>query len=412
MKSLEVRMQLDSDALRPVGILAEKSRRIYFEYDADFIRSGLWLSPFKVPLKAGLHEHKDINFGPVFGLFDDSLPDGWGLLLMDRFFRQKGISPENVSVLDRLSYIGSHAMGALTYHPAMSKDESATEQFINLHNMAGQAYQVMTGDVGDLLPLLLRAGGSPGGARPKVLIGVKDEQMISGEGDLPEGYGHWLVKFFSAKECCDEGRVEFAYSKMAKAAGIQMSDTRLFLTNEGDAFFGVERFDRKKNQRFHIHSFGNMIHSNFRIPSCDYEMFLRVTRILTKNHSDVVAAFRMMVFNILAFNRDDHVKNFSYIMDHTGGWHLAPAYDLTFAAGPGGEHSMTVAGEGRTPRREHLFTLAEGAGLERRHVLSILEEVMESVAGWRQYALDSGVGKQRLQAIKQRIEEAMKGLGP
>ena len=205
----------------------------------------------------------------------------------------------------------------------------------------------------------------------------------------------------------DEGRIEYAYSLMAKEAGIKMPETRIFETKEGDAFFGVERFDRERNKRFHIHTFGNMIHSNFRIPSCDYEMLLRVTRILTKSYDDVVAAFRLMVFNILAYNRDDHVKNFSFIMDHEGIWHFAPAYDLTFSIGPGGEHSMTVAGEGRSPGRKQILELAEGAGIEQRDARCIIDAVIESVSNWKRSAREAEVGKQRTKEIDDHIKTAL-----
>lgn len=141
----------------------------------------------------------------------------------------------------------------------------------------------------------------------------------------------------SGQDAIDDGRIEFAYSNMARAAGLEMPETRLFTTSEGDAFFGVARFDRKQNRRFHVHTFGNLIHSNFRIPQCDYEQLLKTTRILTKNQTDVAAAFRLMVFNILAHNRDDHVKNFAFMLNDHNEWRLTPAYDLTFAHGPGGE---------------------------------------------------------------------------
>ena len=398
MKSLDVKVSFAPGESRHVGRLVERENRLFFESDAEFLASPLWLSPFKLPPTPGVHEHKDRSFGPVFGVFDDSMPDGWGLLLMDRYFRQRGVAPEGMSVLDRLSYMGNHAMGALTYHPSMEDGESSTE-LLDLHGLAGEAYRVMSGDAGDVLPALLRAGGSPAGARPKVLVGVKGDQVVSGEGDLPEGYDQWLVKFFAKAANRDEGRVEYAYSMMAKSAGIAVPEARLFHTREGDAFFGVERFDRDGSRRVHIHSFGNMIHSNFRIPGCDYEMLLRVTRILTKSHRDIVAAFRIMVFNVLSHNRDDHVKNFSYIMDRDGVWHLSPAYDMTFSHGPGGQHSMTVAGEGVAPGRSHMLKLAAGAGIEPPEALGIIEEVMESVSRWKRHAAGSGVGEQRIREI-------------
>ncbi len=408
MKRLEVNLCLNRVDSRRVGELVEDNHRLYFEYDSDFLNSPFLLSPFKLPPKPGLLEHRERSFGPLFGLFDDSLPDGWGLLLMDRVFRQKGIDPAGVSVLDRLSYLGEHTMGALTYQPALNADDSPDAQILSLHDLAGQAYQLLSGDVRDVLPLLCRVGGSPGGARPKVLVGINGDSVISGESDLPDGYEHWMVKFFSREECRDEGRVESAYAAMAKTAAIAMPPTRLFETREGEAFFGVKRFDRDENSRFHVHTFGNMIHSNFRIPSCDYEMLLRVTRLLTKNHCDVVMAFRLMIFNILSCNRDDHVKNFSFIMDHGGVWHFSPAYDLTFSSGPGGEHSMTVAGEGRAPQKSRVLELAAGCGIEKRAAVEIIDEVASVISQWKKFASAAGVGPRGVNEISTKMHAQMK----
>ena len=390
MKKLDVYFTSAPEENRRIGELAEADRKIYFEYDSEFLKNPLWLSPFKLPPEPGLHEHSDRSFGPLFGLFDDSLPDGWGLLLMDRYFRQQGIPPETVSPLDRLAYMGTRAMGALTYHPPAQTDNQ-WDAALDLHSLAQEAYRVLEGNVADVLPQLMRAGGSPGGARPKVLIGLKDNSMISGTDVLPDGYTGWMVKFPAKQDAIDDGRIEYAYSNMAKAAGLQMPVTRLFTTPAGDAFFGAERFDRKQNQRLHVQTFGNLIHSNFRIPGCDYEQLLKITRVLTKNQTDVDAAFRLMVFNILAHNRDDHVKNFSFMLNERNEWRLTPAYDLTFSHGPGGEHTMTVAGEGRAPDRPHIMRVAEGAGITKNRANEIIGEVSSALSDWLRFADEAGV---------------------
>ena len=390
MKKLDVYLTTTPGENRRIGELAEADRKIYFEYDADFLQDPIWLSPFKLPPEPGLHEHRDLSFGPLFGLFDDSLPDGWGLLLMDRHFRQQGIPPETVSPLDRLATMGSRAMGALTYHPPAQIDHQR-DAALDLHRLAQEAYQVLEGNIADVLPQLRIAGGSPGGARPKVLIGLKDHSMISGADALPDGYTGWIVKFPSKQDAVDDGRIEYAYSNMAKAAGLQMPATRLFTTPTGDAFFGAERFDRKQNQRLHVQTFGNLIHSNFRIPGCDYEQLLKITRVLTKNQTDVDAAFRQMVFNILAHNRDDHVKNFSFMLNERNEWRLTPSYDLTFTHGPGGEHTMTVAGEGRAPNRSHIMRVADGAGITKTRANEIIGEVSSALSDWQRFADEAGV---------------------
>jgi serine/threonine-protein kinase HipA len=308
-----------------------------------------------------LFEHSDRDFGPLPGLFDDSLPDGWGLLLMDRYFRKIGLRLDTVSPLDRLSWLGTRTMGALTYFPPQAGEDVDASVF-DLHDLARHSREILTGQAVDILPQLLKAGGSPGGARPKVLIGYQPAtgKVVSGEEDLPEGFEHWIVKFATKQDADDAGPIEYAYSLMARSIGIDMPPTRLFETAEGDRFFGVKRFDRDGNRRFHVHTFGNLIQA--------------------------------MVFNVLVHNRDDHVKNFAFILDDaTGDWSITPAYDLSFTAGPGGEHSMTLAGEGRNPGREHILRLAEQAGVSTREANRVIETVQICVDRWSEFAAQAGV---------------------
>ncbi len=393
MKKLEVRFTRSPEESLHVGTLAEERGRVFFEYAPRFLATGLSLSPFRLPFETGLFEHRDRGFGPLPGLFDDSLPDGWGLLLMDRHFRSLGLTPAAVSPLDRLSWLGTWTMGALTYHPPAAREGTDASVF-DLHDLGRQSQEVLSGASVDVLPQLLIAGGSPGGARPKVLVGFDPAtgDLVSGEGDLPEGFEHWIVKFTARTDSPDAGAIEQAYSSMAVAAGIDMPPTRLFETAEGDRFFGARRFDRDGNRRFHVHTFGNLIQTDFRVPSADYADLLKATSLLTRNHCDVLRAFRRMVFNVLAENRDDHVKNFAFILsDASGEWTLSPAYDLVFSPGPGGEHTMTLAGEGHHPGRSHLLRLAERAGVSGREADGILGEVQASVSRWADWATQAGV---------------------
>jgi serine/threonine-protein kinase HipA len=411
MKKLEVRLRREPGEERIVGQLAEigprpAGRQVVFEYDPAFLRDPLWLSPFKLPPESGLIEHRDHAFGPIFGLFDDSLPDGWGLLLMGRFFKQRGSALAEVSVLDRLAYLGTRTMGALTYHPPADPANSAPTR-LDLHEMARASEPVIAGTAGEVLPLLLRAGGSPGGARPKVLVGVSGDSILAGEDDLPPGYTHWIVKFHTREDSPDAGPGELAYSLMAREAGLAMPPARLFETAEGERFFGAERFDRRGNHRYHVHTFGNLIHANFRIPSCDYRQLLEVTRILTRDHQAVLECYRRMVFNVLTHNRDDHVKNFAFRMTDEGNWELAPAYDLVFARGPGGEHTMTVAGEGRAPARRHLLQVAAPAGIADRDAEAILEDVAAAAAQWRAHARRAGVSAKSTKVVEKAIGECL-----
>ena len=210
-----------------------------------------------------------------------------------------------------------------------------------------------------------------------------------------------------SRDSPDAGPGELAYSLMARDAGIAMPPARLFETRQGERFFGVERFDRQGNHRYHVHTFGNLIQANFRIPSCDYRQLLEVTRILTKNHQDVLECYRRMVFNVLTHNRDDHVKNFAFRLTDEGNWELAPAYDLVFTPGPGGEHTMTVAGEGRAPARSHLLQLAGPAGLTSREAQSILDDVASAAARWRAYVRQAGVSPRTAKQVGNAIEECL-----
>ncbi|MCP4683669.1 MAG: type II toxin-antitoxin system HipA family toxin, partial [Desulfobacterales bacterium] len=346
----------------------------------------------KLPLQPEIFEHKDRDFSPVFGLFDDSLPDGWGLLLMDRFLRGRGYDIDALSILDRLAFFGANTMGALIYEPEMDLKRSDNTPF-DVHNLSIQSNDILTGNTDEVLPQLINAGGSPGGARPKVLVGIFNEKMISGEADLPEHFEHWIIKFPAGNDFPDAGPLEYAYSLMARDAGIKMSETRLFSTPEGDRFFGIKRFDRKGNKRFHVHTFGNLIHSNFRIPSQDYDQFFRAVINLTKNHQDLTRAFRQMVFNIFTNNRDDHVKNFAFIMDHEGEWSLSPAYDLIYSPGPGGQHSMTVSGEGKAPAKSDIYKLGEKHGIGKQVIGGIVEQVSAAANRFIRHAQSAGVSK-------------------
>lgn len=390
MRKLEARLFWEDEQV-VVGTLAEQERRIYFEYDAGFLDAPLPISPFKLPARPGLFEHAERDFAEVFGVFNDSLPDGWGLLLMDREFKKRGLAPATVSVLDRLAYIGARGMGALTYHPpAASAGEERLR--VDLDVLARQAERVLEGSAEEVLPALRIAGGSPGGARPKVLVGVHDdERIISGTSNLPEGYRHFLVKFPAKEDAPDIGAVEAAYTLMAQHAGVQVPPTRLFETRDGGRYFGAERFDREGNRRLHMHTLGGLLHASHRLPSMEYEGFLKATLVLTKHQRQVEEAFRRMAFNVLAHNRDDHVKNFSYLMDRAGGWRLAPAYDLVFSAGPRGHHTMAIAGEAERPTERDMLRVAEDCDVDPRRAREIIQEVRDAVKQWPGFARSTGV---------------------
>ena len=222
--------------------------------------------------------------------------------------------------------------------------------------------------------------------------------MVSGVTDLPEGYRHYLIKFGALEDGPGIGAVEAAYAIMAREAGIEMPHTRLFETAEG-RYFGVERFDINGERR-HIHTLGGLLHASHRHPSIEYDALLRATLMLTRDHRQVVAAFRQMAFNVLAHNRDDHSRNFSFVMARNGTWTLTPAYDIVFSYGPQGWHMMAVEGEAQKPTSSQMLRVGEANGVNRKDGQRIIEQVEVAVGDWPRIARDLGVPDERIQHIE------------
>jgi serine/threonine-protein kinase HipA len=377
---------------RALGRLAMNERKILFEYDDAFLRSNIEISPFKLPLKAGVHLCDDNLFDGLFGVFNDSLPDGWGRLLLDRQVERHGILRGQLTPLDRLAYVGENGMGALSYQPDLATI-ATSEQNIELDKIAQEAQIVLTGSNEEIFEELLQLNGSSGGARPKIVaqVNLDKTKIIHGLHTLKSGYEHWMIKFTSSTDPKDNGAIEYAYSLMANEAGINMPDTHLFKTDKGATYFGIKRFDREGNKAIHMHSLCGLIHADHNNPSLDYEDFLKVTLILTKNMEEVEQAFRLACFNVFIHNRDDHSKNFSFILDNSNQWKLSPAYDLTFSYGPAGEHSTMIMGEGKNPNMEHLIALAKKVSIKESVAKNIIEQVRHAVNQWTTFSDEVGV---------------------
>lgn len=381
-----------ADKHMPVGRLAYQNRQIYFEYDPAFLKTNLEISPFKLPLKAGVHRGDNHIFEGLFGVFNDSLPDGWGRLLLDRRLKKLAIDSNALTPLDRLAYVGKHGMGALLYEPDKSSIEGDAH-VLDLDVLAEESLHILEGDSDGILEELLQLGGSSAGARPKVMVGVDHsfQNIIYGVDALNNHYSHWMIKFRNTEDPLDIAAIEYAYSNMAIKAGLEMMPTHLFPSRKGIGHFGVKRFDRNGNEKVHMHTACGLFHADFRIPSLDYKELLQGTFLLTKNHLEVQKMFRLAAFNVFAYNRDDHSKNFSFLMDNNGEWHLAPAYDLTFSAGPGGEHSTSVMGEGKNPGVTELMKLAEVNHIKPADAKECIEQVKASIAEWPSLAKEAGV---------------------
>jgi serine/threonine-protein kinase HipA len=400
------------DKLQKVGRLQAIKRDIYFEYDAEFLTAKLEISPIHLPLKIGIGAvaAKPEPFEGLFGVFSDSLPDGWGRLLLDRQVKSSGVPPEKLTALDRLSHVGNFGMGALAYEPDRSEAPSKPPA-LDLQRLAEESRIVLEGENDEVFADLLAMSGSSAGARPKVMIGVSSDrkQLIHGRQTLPDDFEHWMIKFASRGDRKDCGAIEYAYSLMARDAGLDMTPTHLFpATSKNEiGYFGVKRFDRVGNERLHMHSLAGFIGADYTRHSLDYEHVLKATLSLTHHAKQVESMFRLSAFNVFAHNRDDHAKNFAFLMDAHGVWRIAPAYDLTFSAGPNGEHSTTIVGEGRNPTTEHLLQLAKRFSIKDIRAKQIIDQIRDATSRWPSFASEGGVSKTSTRDIR----NALIGIG-
>ena len=316
------------------------------------------------------------HFYGLPGFIADALPDGWGMLLMDRALRKLGREPRSVSVLERLAIVGSRAMGALSFEP--SDEDLLPAEKLHLKDLAKEVMALQTDrdfdsqDVDVQLRHLMQLGGSPQGARPKVLVDFNARtSFISSGMPLVGSATPWLMKFPAQAEHREVCAIEELYARVARHGGIDMPRSRFFDLGNKHASFGVERFDRtvktvgkiKHINRVPIMSLSAYLEADHRMPSLDYETVLLATQRITGDQREVLKAFERCVFNVLMHNQDDHSRNFAFRLDQQGFWKLSPAFDLTYSFGPGGEHSTSVAGHGKNITRAHLLCVAAAVGI-------------------------------------------------
>jgi serine/threonine-protein kinase HipA len=348
-----------------VGLLAEIDGLAAFEYSDAWLAEGFSISPRSLPLEKRVFVPGYQPFDGLWGVFDDSLPDGWGRLLVDRLLRREGISPAQVTVLTRLALVGASGMGALTYEPEIAHPAAGNAQ--DLDTLAAECARILRSDSDGDLDELFALGGSSGGARPKVLTQVDGED--------------WIIKFPASMDRHNVGQMEYEYALAAQATGIEMPEVRLLPSRLCSGYFGVRRFDRVSDvtggrTRVHVASASALLETSHRIPSLDYQGLLRFTLTLTKSYKEVERLFRLACFNVLAHNRDDHARNFAFLYDEAAGtWRLAPAFDLTCCEGMGGEHATAVNGKGRDISTADLKLLATQAGISKPRCRTILDEV-------------------------------------
>ena len=382
---------------QPVGVLVRRDRAIYFEYHKGFLSQGLDVSPIKCPLRSGVMRFDQPFLAGLPGFVFDCLPDGWGRLLIWRYVRSLGLLPEQMSSLDELGYGGQNGIGALVFEPHQEK--GVDDQKVDIGLLARQTERVLAGEASEVLSELIAWNGSAGGARPKAMIAVhkNKKDLMHSYAKPQKDYEPWLIKFPTEADGQDAGAMEYVYAQMARDAGLVVPENFLFEA-DGRSYFALKRFDRTWENRLHMHSASGLLHSDFRLPSLDYKDLVILTSVLTKDVREVEKMYRLAVFNVLAHNRDDHGKNVSFLMDESGLWKISPAYDLTFSAGPGGEHSTTVMGAGR-PTKTHLRKLGEHAGISHSLSEQIIDQTRSALSRWPHLAHTYGVSSSRIKRI-------------
>lgn len=354
---------------RHVGTLAlYQNRFAAFEYSREWLSDGFSISPFSLPLKKRVFIPEMEPFEGIFGVFADSIPDGWGRLLLDRLMRRNGIDPACLGNLDRLAIVGGTGMGALTYRPVISLD--AADMGMALDEIAAECEKLLQDRHSDNLDTLFAKGGSSGGARPKILTKVDGED--------------WIIKFPSSDDSRDIGKQEYDYTACAAACGIEIAPFRLFDSEKCSGYFGMKRFDRTgsgEDDRVHMVSVSGLLETSHRIPSLDYDSLMRLTLQLTKDMGECEKMYRRMCFNVFAHNRDDHSRNFSYLYkEGEERWVLSPAYDLTYSNSLGGEHATMVHGNGASPGMRDVLEVARDIGISPGRAKAIAGDIRECVA--------------------------------
>ena len=357
---------------RVVGTLAlAANHKVVFQYDDSWLEQGFSISPFSLPLENQVFVPTKDYFDGLFGVFADSLPDHWGRLLLKRLLLAHEQNPDKLTVIDRLAIVGKSGMGALTYYPEQSFSEENDNT--DLDELAFQCQKILHTEYSDKLDELYRLGGTSGGARPKIMTTINDED--------------WIIKFSAHVDGENAGKMEYDYFCCARKCGITMSETKLFPSEVCEGYFGIKRFDRISDisgtKRVHMLTAAALLELDFEQPSLDYHSLMKLTKIITRdNKDDVENMFRRMCFNVFAHNRDDHSKNFTYLYDESAdSWRLSPAYDLTYSNTYYGEHTTTVDGNGRNPGKKELLAVGTMAGMKKELCMDIITEIKNCING-------------------------------
>jgi len=416
IKKLDVFRCLSDASEVLVGQLAQNKQGVYFQYDDAYLSNYQTLSPYTLAFNNTLAKAPSQPHSGLHGLFADSLPDGWGLLLMDRVFRQQDIQPQQLTAMDRLAYVGNTGIGALSYRPVIDWKKKE-EPWIDLFELGQHATQLFDGDAELVLTALANAGSS-GGARPKALI-YTDPKTKKSSTRQKKGLEPWLVKFTSQNLMLghDEGLCEAAYLTMAKQAGIDVPQWQLLnpaqtnQKNEPKAWLAMKRFDcTDRGGRYHTQSLCGLLDADFRQPSLDYEDCIKASQTLCNSPAVGQQQFTRAMFNLFADNQDDHTKNWSFLMDDNGQWQPAPFYDVTFSPNPHHQHMMAYAGYGTQPTLKAVQQLAAQANFSSwKKAQDEINKVLEALSTWKYFAKELEVKPSVIKMIAKQLGEVYRG---
>jgi serine/threonine-protein kinase HipA len=407
VSKISVKLNLQGQVHDVGNLVMDADRMIYFKYEDGFLHKGLNISPIVLHYDGTISKPKTHIFDSLYGVFADSLPDGWGWLLMDRYFQNHQKQLSDITPLDRLSLIGRYGMGALEYVPESFEQEDLSNN-IDIDSLYAETHNVLDNVTSEnRIDYLYQMGGSSGGARPKVLIhynfdtNIITNEIVENSGSLP-----CILKFPSSNDLLDIANIEYAYYLMAIDAGIEMSRSALISSSKGRQFFITQRFDRVDSGKLHMHSAAGLLHDDFRYSTMDYGHLMDAAFRLEKSVLAYEKILRIAYFNLVTNNRDDHSKNFSFLMDSFGIWSVAPAYDLTYSTTSHGYHSTSYNGESKNPTVAHIKSLAEIFKVEQ--VDKIIDQVNESVNRWTSIAKNTGVSAASSEMIGKYIGSAIK----
>ena len=381
-----------------VGNLKLENDVVSFVFDNQFLEKGIEVSPINCPVKPSVLHFKERFLMGVPGFIYDCLPDYWGEDLVHGKFSSLDVSEDDITVLDRLYCVGNQGMGALVYEPNMNIE--VPEEKINLDKLAKESLSLIRWGPPCESELLFSLSGSAGGARPKAIINlhVDKTKVMHGLQDLTEDYEPWLVKFPHSRDSADEGAIEYVYALMAKEAGLDFPEVHLIPAERAAGYFSVKRFDRIQNNRIHMQTAAGLLHANFRRTFLDYKDLMELTMKLTNDIREVEKMFQLAVFNVCGHNRDDHLKNFSFLMDDKGVWQLTPAYDITFCKGIGWQCS-SVLGEKENPSEKDLIKLGVKFNIPKKTILEIIEKTKSALSQWKKLAKEYDVQKENVEKI-------------